>query len=288
MFVNSLFKKEFPAKASEEHVTTSNNVFEYEGVKIIDAVGNENAFYKDFEYVRVVHLSSSGRVNAEKNKWIKEHPNLEDNAKFVLNWQYEKCYPAEFEDLTKNKGWEKYENLTAPELLQNIPPYKVRAAEANSPRTTLPRNSGTRPREPQEVPVVRWEKVSPKFEKLQDLEETIIQCLNEINDVKENRQIGDTELKLVCQYSKLENAAWDNSSVADFMKEEMPKLTEHLKNNIYEEPETEISNEKYADALEAVFAWSGSFSFSGKQRQKCGKALKLHYTHYCKNSHPNT
>ena len=87
--VNKLFDQTFDSGPSTRHVTQKKNTFEFEGCTIIDAVGSADVKYKDYDFVRVVHLCSCApRIDNERDEWIKKHPLLEDNVRFVLNWQF--------------------------------------------------------------------------------------------------------------------------------------------------------------------------------------------------------
>ena len=61
--VNTIFEKSFESKPGRDHVTTTENKFELsikgKEVTIIDAKGDENAFFTEFSEICVVYILGS-------------------------------------------------------------------------------------------------------------------------------------------------------------------------------------------------------------------------------------
>jgi GTP-binding protein EngB required for normal cell division len=293
--VNRLFDKNFPSEASLNHVTESANQFDYKGVTIIDAVGKGNTFFNKYDCVKVVYLSSMGRIDVEKREWIKAHPKLEKNMMLVMNYRWKASEDAKVIEKARNSGWMPYDEFlksygNADQLLYDIPEF------VGSEKPISTNSSKGAPKEaPKGAPDSKSLKESPKVVsfimqcvphyELKDLEQKIIRELSTVEIVKNTKLLGDADLKYSCLSHGLTqmDRAWDNQTIVEFLGEKMPEFLKHIKECIYKNDENdendEITFETIGNALEAVIGWRGSDS---NTKRRLGLALKYQYLEYVK------
>ena len=288
--MNRLFNQDFKSEEGPSHVTENSNIFTHQDVVIIDAVGGDDVNYEEFEHVRIVYLCGGGRIGDEAKQWKQAHPTLKDNVMLVRGWQHELLFKQK--DVL---GWKSHGKLMKEDLLHGIPLYKKASAaiaKASSPKSSTNNALKENTRANFQVPMIQFELFSPKS--LQTLEADTIACLDSLKTVKDNRLIGDCQLKTVCILYGFyeESGAWSNDTVYEFMKCKMPEVIKHIE-ELYKDQGAIaldlIMKDKFVDGFEAVIGLylNGEQGRNkGKKNKNCSKSLTHAYIDFLKARRP--
>jgi len=281
--INKIYKKEFPAGPGGDHVTTKMNEFNYQGDKVLDLVGDGNAYYAKYKKLRIIYLCGTGRIDEDRKKWEKQHPKLKENVQFVLSWHLTKLYGVEIKKKIK-EDWQFLEDQDEKRLHADIPdnPLWQSKKGSKSSENSGPTESSAAPKQimsyvPRVIdqiilPVMSLDKATMTFINKKYLTTEVIdeKCLH-----------GNMFVNFICTRHGLTQSqkAWDNETMASYVKDKIPKLNDYIE-EICRQKNKKVDDVMIGNALETIILYCEESNNEDKKLKKASRVIGHSYIKY--------